>query len=221
MSYYFINEEGNLDSSFSSEVLSDKDKSLYPDSSFDLPLLDALSDVSSGDSFIPSVIEQNVIVSNDFDFDEFDSHMFDLLAQVPAYDIYPSTAAIQVFQDVLLGLHNPVGYVIQASDTASDVTLYYSEDYDVSGTNIVLRNPVTACRYFTYRSNSTTYYRYTVTTLSSDTSFSLGTQLVYTNLVEGYPALQRDSLQYDVPFYLFSLVLLVAFFGILLRKLRR
>lgn len=207
--FYYIDENGNLSYSQDFEELPEEVQEVY------------------NPYYTPTVSSGDIIINNDYsfslDYDEFDSHLYDVIANVPAYDIYPSTAAVQVFQDVLLGLKNPVGYVIVSGSAASDVSMYYSSDYTVNGKNIVLHAPVIQCRYYTYRPSSTsvTYYYYTVNNYSGDANFTLSSQLAYTNLVEGYPALQRDSLQYDVSFITFGIALLLGCAITLLFKRRR
>lgn len=195
--FYFINEDGNLSSETTFADLPEEVQEIYENYN---PYT-----VSSGDIFINS--EYNFSLN----YDELDSHLYDVIANVPAYDIYPSTASIQVFQDVLLGIDDPVGYVIVSSSAASDVSMYYSDKYIVNGNSITLQSPVTQCRYYTYRpsSTSTTYYRYEVLNYSGDANFTLGTQLAYTNLVEGYPALQRDSIHFDTFPVLFAIALML------------
>lgn len=114
--------------------------------------------------------------------------LIEALASVPSYNIYPNTTAVQVYELVLDSLDENVGYFIASGSSSSDVYLYYSEKYTVSGNTLTLQSPVTQCRYYTYRasSSSSTEYRYNVTTLS-DISITLSNQLVYTNLKDGYP----------------------------------
>lgn len=128
----------------------------------------------------------NIIVptSDPFDF----NNLYDTLANVPGFTVYPSTQSVSVFTDVLNGLDSSVGYVIMAGGDSNDNYMYYSERYNYVGNTITLFSPVTMCRYYSYRpSNVSSYlYTYNVTT-TGDTSIDLTNFLIYTNIVDGYP----------------------------------
>lgn len=169
--YYYTDENGN--------IVQTDDFSDLP-SEFDIFFDGTVSsgDVESGDVFIT----YNQVP--EFDYDS----LYEVLASVPGYTIYPSNQAVSVLTDVLNGIDGKVAYVILSGSDTNDTSLYYSSDFSVSGHNITLFSPVTHCRYYSYRPsvNSSYIYTYTVNSLG-DTSFYLTNQLVYTNVIDGYP----------------------------------
>lgn len=216
--YYSVDDDGNIVivdsagiyqdfvsvSSGDSDILDDTFSSADSDNSFSSvfdfydPFL-YLPSVSSDDidSFYPSV----------FSYDA----LFDVLANVPGYTIYPSTQAVSVLTDVLNGIDGNVYYVIISGVDTNDTYLYYSSSFSSSGNIITLLSPVTRCRYYSYRpsSNSSYLYTYTVDNLG-DTSFTLTNQLIYTNILDGYP----DVIPYKQKSSYSFLVLISIFIGI-------
>lgn len=181
---------------------------------------------SGNDVFIPSdapPVEQiiNYTIEQNLDFDY--ETLVEQLERTALYTIYPNAQSVAVYRDVLNSYDGDFGYVLSSGTSSSDVYLYVSRDYTVSGSQIVLQYPVTVHRYYTYRpsSSSSTQYRYDVTYNAGQQSFNLNTALVYTNLKEGYP----DIMPYKRNFSYFSayFIMLVLFlvFGLLLIKNRR
>lgn len=173
--YYSVDEFGNIIYSENSDILPEEFQSLYPESSLDT----LTSSVSSGDVYNITINEPE-----EFDYD----YLLDVLASVPGYTIYPSTQAVSVLSDVLNGVNEHVYYVILSGSDTNDTSLYYSNDFTLSGSQVTLLSPVTHCRYYSYRpSSSSSYvYTYSVNTLS-DTTFNFTNQLAYTNTISGYP----------------------------------
>lgn len=173
--YYSVDEFGNIIYSENSDILPEEFQSLYPESA-----LDTLTpSVSSGDIY-------NIIINEpeEFDYD----YLIDVLANVPGYTIYPSTQAVSVLTDVLNGVDQHVFYVILSGSDTNDTSLYYSNDFNVSGKQVTLLSPVTHCRYYSYRPSSSSSYVYTYTVESlADTTFTFTNQLAYTNTLSGYP----------------------------------
>lgn len=208
-----------------------------PDSLFPLPD-DASSPHSSpvpeGDPFSGSgndvslpddspTVEQiiNYTIEQNLDFDY--GTLVEQLERTALYTIYPNAQAVAVYRDVLNSYDGDFGYVLSSGTSSSDVYLYVSRDYAVSGDQVVLQYPVTVHRYYTYRpsSSSSTQYRYAVSYNSGQQSFNLGTSLIYTNLKEGYPDIlpyKRNFSYFSVYFIMFVLFLV---FGLLLIKNRR
>lgn len=167
------------------------------------------------EQIINYTIEQNL----DFDYEA----LVEQLERTALYTIYPNAQAVAVYRDVLNSYDGDFGYVLSTGASSSDVYLYVSRDYFVSGSQIVLQYPVTAHRYYTYRpsSSSSTQYRYEVSHNVGQQSFNLGTALVYTNLKEGYPDImpyKRNFSYFSAYFIMFVLFLL---FGLILVKNRR
>lgn len=208
-----------------------------PDSLFPLPD-DASSPQSSpvpeGDVFTGSgndvslpddspTVEQiiNYTIEQNLDFDY--GTLVEQLERTALYTIYPNVQAVAVYRDVLNSYDGDFGYVLSSGSSSSDVYLYVSRDYAVSGDQVVLQYPVTVHRYYTYRpsSSSFTQYRYEVSYNAGQQSFNLGTSLIYTNLKEGYPDIlpyKRNFSYFSVYFIMFVLFLV---FGLLLIKNRR
>lgn len=179
------------------------------------------NDVSLPDNTPP--VEQiiNYTISQNLDFD-YDT-LVEQLERTALYTIYPNAQAVAVYRDVLNTYDGDFGYVISSGTSSSDVYLYVSRDYTVSGNQIVLQYPVTVHRYYTYRpaSSSYTQYRYEVSQHVGQQSFDLNTTLIYTNLKEGYPDIlpyKRNFSYFSVYFIMFVLLLV---FGLLLIKNRR
>lgn len=167
------------------------------------------------EQIINYTIEQNL----DFDYET----LVEQLERTALYTIYPNAQAVAVYRDVLNSYDGDFGYVLTSGTSSSDVYLYVSRDYTVSGSQIVLQYPVTVHRYYTYRpsSSSSTQYRYEVSQNAGQQSFNLGTTLVYTNLKDGYPDImpyKRNFSYFSVYFIMFILFLL---FGLFLVKNRR
>lgn len=197
--YYGIDEYGNIVSSEDSSILSEEYQAVLPstppeaDTDVVVSDVDGSSDVTDspldGDQVIETSTGDTIIIqqmqpSDGIDYDE----LIEALASVPSYTIYPSTSAVTVFTDVLNGLDSNVGYFLFAGQSSSDVYLYYSNDYSVSGKTINLYGDVVACHYSTYRpsTSSSIQYLYQVSN-PGDTTVTVTNQLVYTNLLEGYP----------------------------------
>lgn len=131
------------------------------------------------------------------DFLSYDD-LVDFLAAIPSYNVYPNISAVEVFSHVLNSIDYNIGYIILSGSDSNSTYLYYSKNFSVSGNVISLFSPVTFCNYYSYRptSSSSYIYTYSVNTVS-DVTFTLTNQLVYTNLIEGYPDLipfkSRDS----------------------------
>lgn len=118
--------------------------------------------------------------------------LYDLLALIPGYNVFPSTAAVSVFDKVLNGLDGKFKYLILSGSDSNYTYLYYGFDVSVSGATITFNAPYTICTYYQYRpnTNSAWQYYYTVEHKNAGSDyFNITNQLVYTNVVEGYPDL--------------------------------
>lgn len=181
---------------------------------------------SGNDVFVPSdapPVEQiiNYTIEQNLDFDY--ETLVEQLERTALYTIYPNVQAVDVYRGVLNSYDGDFGYVLSSGTSSSDVYLYVSRDYTVSGNQIVLQYPVTVHRYYTYRpsTSSSTQYRYEVSHNVGQQSFNLNTSLIYTNLKEGYPDIlpyKRNFSYFSVYFIMFVLFLV---FGLLLIKNRR
>lgn len=194
--YYGVDENGDIIFSTSSDILPDNYQDIFPETVSGSDL-----DVSFDDP-----------IYFDDPFGSFDEdHFIELLAAIPGYAVYPNTAAVSVFQDVLNGVSGRFGYIIISGSDTYTTYLYYSRFYYVSGSTVTLSSPVTRCTYYQYRpsSSSSFYYTYSVD-IVGDISFTPTNQLVYTNLLEGYP----DVVSYKSheSFYLLFLIALAVVF---------
>lgn len=218
--YYYTDENGMIHMSETSENLQESYQEVFP--------YEASETVSSGNNVnyddILDYVEQNfnpdpfITDNNIVTYDD----MIDLLAAIPGYNVYPNTTAVNVFTDVLNGVNGNIGYVILSGADTNSTYLYYSKKYTVSGQNITLQNPVTFCNYYQYRpsTNAAYIYTYNVSTIG-DTSFNITNQLVYTNILDGYPDVlpykQRET--YSI-FFLIGLAILIIMGFIISRQKR-
>lgn len=218
--YYYVDENGKLVSTESVYDLPEDFQDLFPetpppqigDTQFDAPVTGSSNSVSPQINIVTPKIDYQELADALSESAFFDS-LVDTFANVPSYTVFPNTSAVAVMQDVLNGVNGQVGYFVVAGSTSSEVDMYYSKDYDVSGSVITLYSPVTHCKYYSYRpsGSTSTIYTYTVSDLG-DTSVNLTNQLVYTNLVSGYPDLipykQRNL--YDFNFLATAGIVLLA-----------
>lgn len=214
--YYGIDDNGNIVSSFESDVLPENLQSVFPDSAYDLPVYNGFFEsVSSGDALIPNINYNVEYNTPEFDYD----YLYDLLAAIPSYNIYPNATAVNVFTNVLNHLDGNYKYIITGGSTSGDTYLYYSKKADVSGNVLTLQAPVTQCRYYYYTSNSQTYYTYNISVLNQDETFTLSNRLIYTNLKDGYPDVIPYKQKVSFVFSFTSLVLVGVVVLCLLKKI--
>lgn len=194
---YSTDEYGNIISEYDGDLSEDLSLSEFDDSDLDLSdsgdYITGIDVYDYNGNFVGNFTGSgnNLILppSDNDNFLDFDS-LAETLALVPEYTIYPSTEAVNVFSGVLNGLDYNFGYVILAGSDTNDMYLYYSKDFSVSGQIINLFSPVTRCRYYRYRPTSSSNYVYTYSVQEVDTStFNLSNQLIYTNIIDGYPDL--------------------------------
>lgn len=226
--YYGVDENGNIIFSQSNVVLHSEDQQNYPDDFSELPpQIGEVVENDPEDSFSTgsgnmvtgsgnTIIVSPSVVTMPFDYDE----LIEALSDIPGYTVYPSTQAIDTLTDVLNGFTGKFGYVLLSGSSTQDTHLYISYDYDVNGSDITLFSPVIHCRYYQYRPSSSSSYLYTYTVNEvSDVSFHLTNQLVYTNLVNGYPDIlpYKSRASFDLLFVsAYSLILLaVASFSVI------
>lgn len=211
--YYSIDPDtGLIISSESSDILPEPYQEVFPEDSFDT--------VSSGDIYpvpLPTIDPDQFISDNNLVTQD---DMIDLLASIPGYNVYPNVTAVSIFTDVLNNVDGHVGYVILSGSDTNTTNLYYSSHYTVSGNTIVLQSPVTFCNYYQYRPTSSSNYIYTYSVSSiGETSFTLTNQLVYTNLLDGYPDVlpykQRET--YSL-FFVIAFALLLLFIILFVRN---
>lgn len=214
--YYSIDPiTGLIITSESSDILPDPYQEVFPED-----ISDIFEDtVSDGDSYIPyptidpdEFISDNDLVTHD--------DLIDMLALIPGYNVYPNTTAVSIFSDVLNNIDGHIGYVIISGSDTNTTNLYYSSHYTVSGKTIVLQSPVTYCNYYQYRPTSSSNYIYTYSVSSiGETSFNLTNQLVYTNLLEGYPdVLPYKQREIYSLFYVIAFALLLLFIILFVRN---
>lgn len=194
--YYGVDEFGNIVSSQDSSVLPEEFQEVfpeYPPESYPVPSeqFDGLmSYVSGGD--LASDITDSVVEALEFPEPLTGDELYDLLALIPGYNVFPNTAAVTVFDKVLNGLDGNFKYLITSGSDTYYTYLYYGSSVDVSGNIITFNSPYTICTYYQYRPNTNTNwsYYYTVQQKTSGSDyFSLTNQLIYTNIVDGYPDL--------------------------------
>ena len=207
--YYGLDENGNIVQSNDSSVLPDEYEGLVPSDANELPpqVGQEVDEVSTISNFSTVSSGSGFGLYDNLDYNELSSTISEAIANVPSYDIYPSTAGVEVMKDVLYGVDRSVGYVILSGPSSGDVSLYYSEHYDSSGNTITLSSPVTHCRYYTVRDYNTTHYYYSVSSEGSQT-FTLSNDLAYTNLVDGYPDVYNPIKQ-DFGFAIVVAILLI------------
>lgn len=213
---YVLDENGNV-------IYVDEDGSVLDDGIYDseyelsAPIaIDESGDVLDGG--LDSELGDDPVVVYSMPAEMYDG-LIDALASVSTPSIYPSTAAVTVFQYALQSYENYRYYAIIPGTSTSDVYLYTADDFSVSGSTVTLTGDVKVHRYYTYRpgSSSSTQYLYQVSS-SGDVSFSLGSTLIYTNTMEGYPDIYPES-EFKQPVY--SRWLLIAVFVILVLVLFR
>lgn len=193
----------------SQEPLESPEATIQPAESTEAP---EASETPSEASEAPAPVQPISVV----DYDD----LVEALASVSTPAIYPSSTAVQVFGYALDSYKDYRYYAIVPGSSASDVYMYTADDYTLSGSTVTLTGDVTAHRYYTYRpsTSSTTQYLYTVTS-SPEVSFSLGSTLVYTNTVEGYPDIYTQE-QHNQPTYVkwFLILGFVIFILMLFRR---
>lgn len=212
--YYGNDENGNIIFSDQNSVLPEEYQTIFPENYSDISVSSGDPQTSSSNS---GSVQYNYYALSGGQNISYDD-LAEVLANVPAYNVYPNVSAVNVFQQVLNGLTEDVGYfVISGSDTYSTY-LYYSPDYTVSGNTIVLQGDVKQCFYHQYRpsSSSTWLYTYTVSDVGEQ-SVSVSNGLIYTNLIDGYPDLipykQKESynLLFSIPVILIATFLINKF----------
>lgn len=194
--YYGVDEFGNIITGENSSILPEEFQEVFPEfppesspvSSADFDGL--MSYVSGGD--LVNDITDSVIESIDIPEPLSGDELYDLLALIPGYNVFPSTAAVNVFDRVLNGLDGNIKYLILSGSDSNYTYLYYGRSVDLSGSTITFNSPYTLCTYYQYRPNTSSawQYYYTVEHKSAGSDyFNLTNQLVYTNVVDGYPDL--------------------------------
>lgn len=218
--YYGVDENGNIIMSETSDVIGDE---IYEEffpfyapgsvSDGDMIVLDGDLSISDGDMI--SIPTYPII---DYDY------LVDALANVPSYNVFPNTSAVNVFDGVFLGLPSKVDYVVLSGSDSSSAYMYYTlSGSSSSGNTVVLNDPVYQLSYYTQRVNNVTSYYYTVNQLG-ESSFTFGSQLVYTNVLQNYPNLPSDSREFGHTMPLSSIFSLVGIFfgvGILIASIRK
>lgn len=191
--YYDLDENGNFIMSSSSEILPDVYQDIFP-ASLDQEDYVNFETVSGGDLFGQSSILDNTDSSGFYmDYPSYIQsldYLYDTLANIPSYTVFPNTAAVSVFRDVLNGVDDNIGYVILSGADTYSTYLYYSSNFSVSGSSITLSAPVKLCTYYQYRTSTSSPWMYTYTVQDiGESVFNLSNQLVYTNIIDGYPDL--------------------------------
>lgn len=236
--YYSVNENGELISSETSDILPEEYQEIFPSEAPKNDFEDKDNDngslTGSGNSVVISTPDGTIVANDgsdinvitpDIDYQQLgqavaDSisydDLIDALADVPSYTVYPNTSAVAVLEKVVDSIDGKFGYVVVSGSTNYETLLYYSRSYDVNGKNIVLHSPVTYCRYYQYRPSSSSNWIYTYTVNNvSEVSFALNNQLAYTNLIDGYPDLvpykSKESYQ------LFYVLVIVIMFYVLIK----
>lgn len=167
------------------------------------------------DSIDSSNDGHDVITYADIDYDRLSS----TFSQAILNDIYPSSSAVSVFENVLKSksLLNPVHYVVIPGSSSSEAYLYYSETADVSGTVVTLSSPVTVCHYYSVFDSGSrqTRYRYDVSQVGTYV-VSPGNSLMYTDMLPGYPDISPSVR--DPVFLFIGLALLLVLVFLFLKK---
>lgn len=228
---YGVDENGDIVMSENQEILPEEQQGLFPEElppqigdseSFeDSADLDVPVNTGTGNSVSINLPDGTIvdnttgdinIVAPEYDYqalgqalaDSIDyNDLVELLSNVPTYTVFPNTSAVNVLQKVLNGVDGHFGYVVLSGSDTYQTHLYYSDEYVVSGKQITLQSPVTHCYYYQYRPSSSSSWVYTYTVSNEgDMSFNLSNQLVYTNLLEGYPDLidYKERNSYDFKF---------------------
>lgn len=220
--YYGLDENGNIIMGDTSDILDDPVyQELFP---FYPPGSVSSSDLVDDDFFYDSSVSSGDFVLPPSYLIDYDL-LAETLATVPSYTVYPNTSAVNVFNNVFIGLPSKVDYVVVSGSDSSSAYMYYTlSGYSISGNTITLNSPVVQCSYYSQRVNTNTYYYYTTNEIG-DTTFTLGNQLVYTNLIESYPNLPSDSrktghsLAFDLIFPIASsLIVSIVFINISRRR---
>lgn len=217
--YYSIDENGHIIESETSDILSDIQQNLYPEFAIETLPVPEVS-VSSGDPVLPNDSESffaDVPITYSLtlpdDYITYDD-MIELLANQPVYTIYPNQNAVSVFSDVLNGLDRNVSYVIISGSDSNSAYMYYGDDFSISGKDWTISGNVTRVNYFRFRTNPSAAYEYAFYPESTGSvTFHVENELVYTNMVDGYPDIipyksrESYSLLFFIPLiFLFSAI---------------
>lgn len=227
--YYGNDDTGHIVSDFSSDVLPDEYADIYPSVASDSFLSGFDFGEQTFDSSISSFPDPETVSDSDaavsfslyaVDPDSFLDYddLVSLLSEVTGYNVFPNTNAVKVFEYVLNGLDKNVGYFVLSGSDTYTTYLYYSEDYQLSGNSIQLSGDVVLCTYRQYRVNSSSPWQYTYTVSHvGSISVTPDTELVYTNLLEGYPDIipykskESFSLLWSIPVILVCIALAARF----------
>ena len=166
-------------------------------------------DLSSGDVYVTTYPSDYVSVDD----------LYQLMANIPSYAVYPNTTAVDIFSKVLKSsaIHSDVKYVVVAGNN-SDAYLYYSDVAVVNGKSVTFKSPVTQVHYYSTRNSGyNTEYHYSVSQ-TGDQSVTLSDQLVYTNTIAGYPDIKDRSVSSLYSLISFAFLLLVVLFLFLRKK---
>lgn len=184
--YYGIDDSGRLIGSTSNEVLPPDVRDNYPDSYDDVV---PLSDTPAG-NYSEGFLYQNVSSGDPFIYTSTDmsAYIADVYATNSPGSMYPNSAAVQVFQNVLEGLDYEYYYTIYSGSDQNTAYLIYSSTGSSSGKTLNFTGDVTLCSYYrTRQPNSSWLYEYSVQENVGDQTVNIGNSLVYTNLIDGYP----------------------------------
>ena len=217
--YYGIDSDGRIVGSDSNEILPVGIRDSYPASFADLPSLEDQTAGTYQEGFLyPSVSSGDSVLYNT---NALSDAMMTAYAMQYPNDIYPNSAAVEVFKNVLEGLDYDVYYCIYSGSTSSTCYLLYSEDASATGSTLSFAGDVTMCSYYRYRPNSSSswLYRYSVQENVGDQSVAIGTSLVYTNLIDGYPDIHPND-GFHSP-HIKGVFMIVSIFIVLALLLRR
>lgn len=154
--------------------------------------------VSSGDA--GAVVPVDAVTASDVEAIVASALAETYSVNVSLADAYLSSTIVDVFSRVVEGL--PVGthyvaYRLNASDS-NEGYLLYSKDASVDGNSLVFGSGSTLVHYYRqpYTSGYQTYYNYKYDVMSISDEYSVpcnGGQLIYTDMVDGYPVLAGIS----------------------------
>lgn len=230
---YAINADGDMlinnDTTLNEVLVPDPDTSDPDTSDPDTPEIG--ESVSGGDvSPGMSVSDMQALYSNLATLSDMEALLEDSLADTKAAnlsvaDAYLSSAIVDVFSRVVDGIpswYDYVAYRLNPND-ASEGYLLYSPDAKVSGNQLEFFAGSYLCHYYRvqYNSGYQTYYNYKYDVTEIHDVYRVpykNGQLIYTNMVPGFPTLSENNHNYIASWILPVFIVAVCLFIIIRRK---
>lgn len=160
--------------------------------------------------------------SDGFDSSYYDSIIFDLQSQLDAQielyasssssvnEAYISNTMVNYFKDTLQDELFPFYVAYRPSSDSSEANLIFSSSRPSVSSSLIVFSDCYLCHFYREYLNNTWHSRYVVTYYDSYMVSYNSTNLLYTNLIRGYPRLV--SYDTDILLFFISLTLIVSVF---------